>query len=259
MPTTDAAEVFARLKSSLPPALAFGLDGLAHAHGSEARCCALYLRATGEPPDVTAAISNIKKTLAFRSEHGFDDKFADDAALCHAFESHPLRGKFPFAFPGTAPDGCVILYAQLAPLDLPRLLGGASEVELLRFNALYLERFLRLQGDSTRARGVDCLGTYDIYDLEGGSTWTLLWEAKNHRQLLGRLLEMGEEHYPEQLCRTFVINAPPLFSGIWTLCKLFLSERTKYKVTISATVPPELVEALGGRAAVAKVRAALPA
>eukprot|EP00322_Chrysochromulina_rotalis_P012129 CAMPEP_0115856602 /NCGR_PEP_ID=MMETSP0287-20121206/15140_1 /TAXON_ID=412157 /ORGANISM="Chrysochromulina rotalis, Strain UIO044" /LENGTH=256 /DNA_ID=CAMNT_0003310787 /DNA_START=8 /DNA_END=778 /DNA_ORIENTATION=+ len=245
-----------QLKALLASGRPAGFDQLVHAFGSEERCCRCFLRAASSV--ATAAVANIESTLTFRKDHGLD-QIADSTAAATTFDAHPLRPRLPLSFAGLAPDGSVIQYARLASINVRELVGAAKDdFDLRTLVALWLEQALRLQGDSTRSRGAPCPGTYDVYDLKGTNAWSLLWDVKETRGVLGPVLSMGEAHFPDNLHRCFVINASNMFAGIWRICTPFLSERTQRKVSISTTVPKELVEALGGEAEVGKMMASVP-
>lgn len=228
-----------------------GLQWLARGYGGEDRCFLSFLRATPTPLDASAAASNIEGTLAFRQDQGLDS-YSDSAAVHAALDSHRLRRFLPLSFPGTAPDGCVIQYLRLASVQL-RELSAAPEPELRGFVSLWLETALQLEGDSSRARGEPCPGSYDVYDCRGASMWRLFCDVRETRGVLGRVMAMGEAHYPETLYRCFVINASSVVASAWTMCRPFLSVRNQRKVTISTGVPKELVHALGGEAKVAEM------
>lgn len=43
---------------------------------------------------------------------------------------------------------------------------------------------------------------------------------------------IGQDYYPEMLGKMFIVNAPMLFSGAWTMVKVFLDKRTVEKISI---------------------------
>lgn len=43
---------------------------------------------------------------------------------------------------------------------------------------------------------------------------------------------MGSDYYPEVMGNTLLINAPYVFSGVWSVVKGFLDERTRKKIRI---------------------------
>lgn len=43
---------------------------------------------------------------------------------------------------------------------------------------------------------------------------------------------VGSDYYPEIMGNMFVVNAPYMFSGCWSMIKTFLDERTRAKIKI---------------------------
>ena len=44
--------------------------------------------------------------------------------------------------------------------------------------------------------------------------------------------QVGSDYYPEIMGNLFVVNAPFLFAGVWSIVKSFLDERTRAKIKI---------------------------
>lgn len=235
-----------------PSGLVQGLSNLTHAYGSSDRLLDCYLRCGGVRWDVAKAKTRLVSTLAFRAEHGLDS-----LDVRSAFEEHPVRAHFRTAFAPLAPDGCVVQYTRLAGLRPRYLMDNFSEQDVCHFMVLWLETSLRMQGDSNRARTDGCPGVYDVYDAAGFKFSSLLRDASATRAL-ARLMSVGEQHYPENLHKCFVINAPTIAQLVWKLLKPAISAETSRKVQISSGVPSELKQALGGHDAVQEMMAAVP-
>ncbi len=43
---------------------------------------------------------------------------------------------------------------------------------------------------------------------------------------------IDQDHYPEQLAKMFIVNAPGLFTGVWRLIRAFIDDRTKHKIQV---------------------------
>eukprot|EP00931_Biecheleriopsis_adriatica_P000599 TRINITY_DN100676_c0_g1_i1.p1 TRINITY_DN100676_c0_g1~~TRINITY_DN100676_c0_g1_i1.p1 ORF type:complete len:274 (+),score=56.55 TRINITY_DN100676_c0_g1_i1:18-839(+) len=61
----------------------------------------------------------------------------------------------------------------------------------------------------------------------------------------GALNEIDESFYPDSLAHVFVVNAPALFTALYAMIKPLVNADTLAKVTLSSSVPDELLEALG--------------
>ena len=94
-----------------------------------------------------------------------------------------------------------------------------------------------------------------MYDCTDASRALLDYSAL---RMLGRCMSLGEAHFPDNLYKCFVINAPSWASFVWGTLKPFLGESTRKKITISSNVPGALTEALGGDAAVEAMMASVP-
>ena len=46
------------------------------------------------------------------------------------------------------------------------------------------------------------------------------------KALIKKLIKISSDNYPESLKKTFVINAPRYFTGVWTFVKAFLDKKT---------------------------------
>ena len=70
-------------------------------------------------------------------------------------------------------------------------------------------------------------------------------------------MAVGANYYPETMAHTFIINAPTVFSGAWSIIKGWLDERTRVKINVMGSkyhekvfkvVDPEMLPTwLGGK------------
>jgi hypothetical protein len=44
--------------------------------------------------------------------------------------------------------------------------------------------------------------------------------------------KVGSDYYPEIMGNLFIVNAPFLFAGVWTIIKSFIDEKTRAKIKI---------------------------
>lgn len=56
--------------------------------------------------------------------------------------------------------------------------------------------------------------------------------TKEVRELLGRIMSIDQNNYPETLYHTCIINAPAAFRMIWAAVKPMLNARTQSKVEV---------------------------
>ena len=55
---------------------------------------------------------------------------------------------------------------------------------------------------------------------------------KTTYRLLKLIADMSNNNYPEFLGTMMIVNAPMLFTGVWTLSKHFVDEKTRAKIKI---------------------------
>lgn len=227
---------------------------LVDAYGSADQCFMCYLQTSKSPMDAADAADRIVKTLEFRAQHNLDRP-----DISRAIEEHPARSTWPFVMAERAPDGCPVIFARLANLDVGAAMNRYDEPDIIGFVAMWFEQALRMQADTLRSTGTPCHGTYDVYDCAGVRSWyKVIYDVKAFRGALGRIFAIGNEHYPDQLYRCFVLNAPSIATVVWRLLSAFLSERVLHRVQVSSGVPPELAEVLGGENAVERMLDLIP-
>jgi hypothetical protein len=194
------------------------------------------------------------KTLLFRAQHNLDRP-----DISETIERHSARSSWPFAMAVRAPDGCPVIFARVAHIDVAHLIGAHDEEAITGFVAMWFEQALRMQAETLRSTGTPCRGTYDVYDCAGVRSWyKVLSDVKEHRGMLKRIFAAGAEHYPDQLYRCFILNAPSVAMLVWRILSSFLSERVLHRVKISGGVPRELADVLGGDEALRRMLELLP-
>ena len=55
------------------------------------------------------------------------------------------------------------------------------------------------------------------------------------RKLMTSFFKMASSSYPESLFRMYIVNAPRIFSGIWSVVKMLLDPRTASKIEVLST------------------------
>eukprot|EP00996_Jenningsia_fusiforme_P002315 NODE_3147_length_1037_cov_32.221660_g2893_i0.p2 GENE.NODE_3147_length_1037_cov_32.221660_g2893_i0~~NODE_3147_length_1037_cov_32.221660_g2893_i0.p2 ORF type:complete len:139 (+),score=17.89 NODE_3147_length_1037_cov_32.221660_g2893_i0:494-910(+) len=100
---------------------------------------------------------------------------------------------------------------------------------MARFFFEWVETGLRLQRESLQRRKRDVRGTVLIYDLKGVTRQQL--DLRGIR-VLASFIRTGQQHYPENLDRAIVINAPALFAVPWSIIQRVVSQRTRHRVTV---------------------------
>lgn len=71
-----------------------------------------------------------------------------------------------------------------------------------------------------------------IFDLKG---FGIKKVTKKVKAMLGEMLKIGSNSYPENMAMTLVINTPASFKAIWTFIKGFLDEKQRKKIIMTGS------------------------
>lgn len=194
--------------------------------------------------DAADAETRFRATHSFRSSLGIDD-----SSTVAASRDPDLRGAeliksglvtaelveriSPLwfgSYAGFSIDGSVIHYCRLR-CDPSELRHCCSEEELRCFYVWWMEKQCALQngrhGPGTAAPA--WAGVIDVVDLAG---FKFAWFDVASLQLLGRVLAVGQAHYPENLRCAYLLSVPSFFSAGWSIVSAVLSPKTRAKVGV---------------------------
>ena len=230
--------------------------GMVRAFGGSERCFERFLVARGL--DVELAATMFRETLAFRTKHGLDDgTFQLDDNL-----RERIQPFWPGAYaPCTTTDGSPLQLFRPGKVDSAGMMAAFTEEEFESYYVGWMERSLVLQNQSNAA-AMDVpesswAGMVEVYDMSGLSLSQLYPPGL---AMLSRVLSIGQAHYPENLRKLFIINAPYIFSGAFRIIKAGLSAQTVAKMSVdSYDGGPELLDILGGPERLAELLASVPA
>jgi hypothetical protein len=175
--------------------------------------------------DADKAAAGIHATLAFRA------KFRVESAEAELKESGVMDRIVPHwccALGSTAPDGSPVLYWHAAKLDAQAMFKHVDESQFTQFFCFWMERGLAAQRASIR-RGLKPAGVIEIYDLSGVSLYAL---GSASTRMFGRVLGLGQQHYPENLTKGYLINAPWFFTRGYDMVKPMLNASTVEQLEI---------------------------
>ena len=192
------------------------------AFGGEPRCLMRYLRLHKLKP--AAAAAALQETLAFRQEQGLDA--AGGIQLEPSLLARVLT-HWCCAYGPSGPDGSPTLYWKLSAFEPGAMFagpenGGLTEAEFTQFFCFWMEQGLMKQREALRS-GLTPPGVVEIYDLAGVSLGQMM---SGGTKTLGGVLGLGQKHYPENLTRGYLINAPWFFARGFAMVKPLLNEST---------------------------------
>ena len=237
--------------------------------GGEERCLERFLTARqGDAPEAAAMFCT---TAALRRQHGVDD----DPPRWLPEEVHArIDVAWPGAFCRCTNDYSGVSFFRLGQLDVSHLLELATEDEWRQYYLEWMERSLEAQRQAraeqlAAAAAADepggglgeCAeppwrGMVEVYDFAGLSLSSLNMAGV---RMLARVLSAGQGHYPENLRKAIMLNAPLGFATAFSVVSAVLSEATVSKIEIRRDDGAELLEeVLGSRQAVEAMYAAVP-
>lgn len=130
-------------------------------------------------------------------------------------------------------DGNLIVVEEVAKSKPDKIFEAIDEDTLMAFLIQKYERMIYVVMpflSKLHKKRIDqtCL----IIDLKKVKTG--MFFNKKLRDFLNICARMGQDYYPEILARCFIINAPLLFKGVWSVLSTMLDERTVSKIFIES-------------------------
>lgn len=175
--------------------------------------------------DLPQAKLMISNWIKWRKDQGVDD-------LLKTFqfpEKNEVDRIYPQYYHKTDKEGRPVYIERLGSLDFTKLDAITTEDRLLTRLIYEYERFIdeRLPACS-KAAGHPVETSCTILDISGVSLSNFS-RVKNYLQ---RASKIGSDYYPETMGKFYVINAPFLFSTIWSVIKGYLDPVTAAKIDI---------------------------
>ncbi|KAJ7352570.1 CRAL-TRIO domain-containing protein [Mycena albidolilacea] len=182
-----------------------------------------YLRA--RKFDVPKAKEMFLNTEKWRKEFGVDDIVKN-----FDFPEHREVDKYyPQYYHKNDKDGRPVYIERLGQLDLKALYAATTQERQLKRFVLEYEKFIseRLPACSAAA-GHPVETSCTIMDLHNVSL-SNFYRVKDYVMQASRI---GQDHYPECMGKFYIINAPFMFSTVWSFIKPWLDEVTVAKIDI---------------------------
>jgi len=175
--------------------------------------------------DVPAA-----KTMFAAAEKWRKDFKVDEIVKTFTFpERDEVDKYYPQYYHKVDKEGRPVYIESLDKLDVTALYKITTQERLVKQLVWEYEKFLteRLPA-CTKAAGHTVETSCTILDL-GGVSLTKFWHVKDY---VFQASSIGQNYYPECMGRFYIVNAPFLFSTIWTVIKAWLDPVTQAKVSI---------------------------
>lgn len=146
------------------------------------------------------------------------------------FPEYPLfRKYYPRYYHKTDKLGRPIYVELIGAMDLKQLLSVSTTERMMRYHVYEYEKLLqyRLPACSLKA-GRQIEQSLTILDFNGAA----LSQFSSVYSIVSEVSTIAQNYYPEMLGKMYIINAPMLFTAVWTLVKQLLDEVTVSKIEI---------------------------
>jgi len=169
------------------------------------------------------------------------DNNVDEISSYQFPEIADVKKFYPHGYFRTDKQGRPIYIERIGNLKIKELFKVTTEERLIKYYIQSYERLLHEMFPAcSQAAGHRVEQCVTILDLKGSSTSIMSKQVWDFIKLASNL---GQDNYPENLGRMFIVNAPFLFSGIWLVIKPWLDDKTKAKITIiGSKFEPQLLE-----------------
>jgi hypothetical protein len=145
-------------------------------------------------------------------------------------EMDAVREVYPHGYHGVDKHGRPVYIERLGVLNVTRLFEISTPERMVRHYMQSYEVLMKLRFPACSAvAGKRIEQGLTILDMTGGGVSTV------NKQVLGLVKlasKVGSDYYPEIMGNTFIVNAPMLFSGVWSVVKSFIDEKTRNKIKI---------------------------
>ena len=145
-------------------------------------------------------------------------------------EMDAVREVYPHGYHGVDKHGRPVYIERLGVLNVTRLFEISTPERMVRHYMQSYEVLMKLRFPACSAvAGKRIEQGLTILDMTGGGVSTV---NKQDLVLVKLASKVGSDYYPEIMGNTFIVNAPMLFSGVWSVVKSFIDEKTRNKIKI---------------------------
>lgn len=164
--------------------------------------------------------------LAWREQEGVDTILQDFQFK----EREAFLGVYPQGYYKTDKTGRPVSIQHLGSIDLKKIKEVTTMERMVKFHIQEYERFLsQIAPVCSRVAGRHIDQTFAILDVKGVTLRMLTGDV---RKMLAEITKIDQDHYPETLGKTCIINAPFVFKAVWSIVKPMLQPRTVAKISL---------------------------
>ena len=148
----------------------------------------------------------------------------------HYTENLEVRKIFPHGYHKTDKKGRPLYYQMISKIDVEKMLKVTTEDRLIRHLVQEYEQVMKYKLKAcSKAKG-ELIEQYTIIlDLEGIGISSLFGSQKN---FVVKILKVGQDYYPENMAKMFLINTNSFFSLLYNIVKNFIDPKSVAKIDV---------------------------
>ncbi len=137
---------------------------------------------------------------------------------------------YPHGYHKTDIYGRPIYIELISKVNLTELFKFTTEERMTKYYIKEYERLMKYRFPACSKKvGKIIEQSLTILDMEGIGIGLLTGKTKEFVKLAA---DIGQNYYPEMLGQMFLINTSFFFSAVWTICKAFVDEKTRNKISV---------------------------
>lgn len=200
-------------------------------------------------------VKAVKKMLLDYMKWLEDEKCLDILSEDMTDITSKMNQSYPHGYCTTSKNGNPVWIERWMDCDFSKILDVATEAELKRYftrQCLTLQHIIQPKCSEHAGKRVEDM--YFICDMKNTPMSKIL--SKNLIACVKLITKIGQDYFPEQMAKSYVINCPALFTVAWNIFKVLVDGRTRdkikilgsgYKKVLHADIDPKnLPESLGG-------------
>jgi hypothetical protein len=194
-----------------------------------------YLR--GRKHDIAKAKAMVLATLEWRKSVGADT--INDTFNFH--EKAEFHKNYPEGFFCTDRKGRPVYVQQPGNIDTAALWKFTTMDRCIKYHISQQEKYVnKIAPAASIASGNHQSQSLILIDMEGVGVSTITGEV---RTIMGKVMAIDQDYYPELMYKALIINAPTTFRVIWSMVKYLLDARTQAKIEVlPVDYRPQLLE-----------------
>ncbi len=159
------------------------------------------------------------------------EKRVDEIDKIFSFtERLEVKKVYPHGYHKVDKMGRPIYFELLSKIDIKKLFQITTQDRLVNYYIQEYEYVMKYKFTAcSKAKGELVDQSFTILDLEGIGITDFVGDVKNFVALASKI---GQDYYPENMGKMFIVNTSPVFTFIYSIVKTFLDPKTRDKIEL---------------------------